>query len=88
MLLIIMHIASGRAVPSLSSPASNETFHDATNKVINDFQLHSISSDVTSNCQFSAVAENQLTTKQKKENCLSDENCCLLFASRGNGGRI
>lgn len=88
MVLIIMHIASGRAVPTLSSLASDETFPDATNKIIRDFRLHTISSDATSGTQFSCVTENQLAPKQKKGNGLSDENLCLLFASRGNGGRI
>ncbi|KAK4772375.1 hypothetical protein SAY86_014150 [Trapa natans] len=84
--LLIYLSASGRAVPSLSSPASDEKFLDATTKIISEFHLHNVSSDVTSNSQFSSLSVNQPASKQKKDNFLNDENNCLLFARHGNGG--
>ncbi|XP_031392699.1 protein SCAI isoform X4 [Punica granatum] len=57
----------------------------SANKIVKDFQSHTISSDVISSIPLGSVTENQSVPTQMKVNGLSN-NSCLQFGSRGNGG--
>ncbi|XP_031392697.1 protein SCAI isoform X2 [Punica granatum] len=81
--LLVYLSASGPT--ALSSLAGAETFPDAANKIVKDFQSHTISSDVISSIPLGSVTENQSVPTQMKVNGLSN-NSCLQFGSRGNGG--
>ncbi|XP_031392700.1 protein SCAI isoform X5 [Punica granatum] len=83
--LLVYLSASGLGPTALSSLAGAETFPDAANKIVKDFQSHTISSDVISSIPLGSVTENQSVPTQMKVNGLSN-NSCLQFGSRGNGG--
>ncbi|OWM83223.1 hypothetical protein CDL15_Pgr012704 [Punica granatum] len=83
--LLVYLSASGLGPTALSSLAGAETFPDAANKIVKDFQSHTISSDVISSIPLRSVTENQSVPTQMKVNGLSN-NSCLQFGSRGNGG--